>query len=204
MLKFRSDQKEIIDDLAFSDPSLIENLREMELLNKWLGYHQSLIKVVQKIYCKYQMDFNHKPIVIADLGCGSGDALKCIDAWASLKKVKCKLIGIDANPFVIKYAKHNSQQYQIQYELQDILNLNKKDVYDVVILNNICHHLNEKSLMQLVGHLASTTRIAIVINDIHRHWLAYIGIKLITTLFKFSSVTKHDGPLSVLRAFSKK
>jgi hypothetical protein len=51
--------------------------------------------------------------------------------------------------------------------------------------------------------LKHQVRIGIVINDIHRHWLAYYSIKLLTRLFSKSAMVKFDAPLSVLRAFSR-
>jgi hypothetical protein len=44
---------------------------------------------------------------------------------------------------------------------------------------------------------------AVIINDLHRHPLAYYSIKWITRLFSGSYLVKNDAPLSVLRAFRK-
>ncbi|MBA4057205.1 MAG: SAM-dependent methyltransferase, partial [Marivirga sp.] len=43
-----------------------------------------------------------------------------------------------------------------------------------------------------------------IINDIHRHSLAYYSIRLLTKVFSKSSMVKFDAPLSVRRAFTKK
>ena len=43
-----------------------------------------------------------------------------------------------------------------------------------------------------------------VINDLHRHPLAYYSIRLLTQLFSKSPMVKNDGPLSVLRSFQRK
>jgi hypothetical protein len=43
----------------------------------------------------------------------------------------------------------------------------------------------------------------IVINDLHRHFLAYHSIRILTQLFSSSYLVKNDAPLSVLRAFRK-
>jgi hypothetical protein len=46
--------------------------------------------------------------------------------------------------------------------------------------------------------------VGFIINDIHRHWLAYYSIKLLTRIFSRSMMVRFDAPLSVLRAFRKK
>jgi hypothetical protein len=45
--------------------------------------------------------------------------------------------------------------------------------------------------------------IAVIINDLHRHWLAYHSIKLLTRFFSDSYLVKNDAPLSVWRAFQR-
>jgi hypothetical protein len=59
-------------------------------------------------------------------------------------------------------------------------------------------------LIAFFSHLKKQAGIGFLINDIHRHSLAYYSIKLLTTLFSKSSMVKYDAPLSVLRAFSRK
>jgi hypothetical protein len=45
--------------------------------------------------------------------------------------------------------------------------------------------------------------VGIVVNDLHRHWLAYHAIKILTRLFSKSAMVKYDAPLSVLRGFTR-
>ena len=42
-----------------------------------------------------------------------------------------------------------------------------------------------------------------VINDLHRHPLAYHAIRLLTAAFSNSYLVKHDAPLSVARGFTR-
>ncbi len=203
MFNIRSTQKEIIDNLEFSDPLLIDNLKDMEKINTWLGFNSSLIKGIKKIYRKYSC--YNKKLLIADLGCGSGDALRSIQRWANAKTLNLKLIGIDGNPHVINYACLASVQYpNIYYQTSDISMLDDQvSAFDIVTLNNLCHHLQDEDLIRLLKYLRQNTHLAIIINDLHRHFLAYLGIKILCVIFKFSSITKHDGPLSVRRAYKK-
>lgn len=202
MFRQRSQQREIIDDLSYCDPLLINNLQEMEKINDWLGYHRILIKGVKKVYTKYKFALNKK-IVLADMGCGSADALRVIDGWMQKNSLNCDLIGVDANEFVLKYAAERSIGYRIKFEQRNALAQIKEKHYDIVIVNHLCHHLNNFELINLLKNLIDQTRVAIIINDLHRHVLAYLGIKLLAKIFNFSMLTKHDGPLSVLRGFRK-
>jgi 2-polyprenyl-3-methyl-5-hydroxy-6-metoxy-1,4-benzoquinol methylase len=201
MFKNRSSKTEFIDDLALSSPLLIKNLQEMAILNLWLGFNRSLFKTIQKIV---QTRLNNKPVVIADIGCGGGDTLRYISKWAAKKRINSKLIGFDANQNIINYASQSSLTYSnIQFKTHDILNQTLNENHDIVIISHLCHHLSNENIIKLVTTLSLSTNTAIIINDLHRHRLAYIGIRLITSIFGFSYITKHDGPLSVLKAFRK-
>ncbi len=76
--------------------------------------------------------------------------------------------------------------------------------FDIVCLNTFCHHLSDTDLIKLLKQLEIQTSTAIIVNDLHRHWIAYLSITWISRLLNFSYLAKHDGPLSVLRAFRKR
>ena len=46
-------------------------------------------------------------------------------------------------------------------------------------------------------------RLGFVVNDLHRHWLAYHSISILTRFFSRSHLVRHDARLSVAKGFSK-
>jgi 2-polyprenyl-3-methyl-5-hydroxy-6-metoxy-1,4-benzoquinol methylase len=143
--------------------------------------------------------------VIADLGCGGGELLLVIDQWAKTKKLIIEIIGIDANPFIIEYASQKTNFNQrIHYETKNIFSPDFAHMkFDIVCINSVCHHFSDESLILLFKTLVQQVKLAILINDLNRHWMSYYTTKFATKLFTFSSLAKHDAPLSVLRAFRK-
>lgn len=205
MLNRCIDKEEIIDNLEFADTVLIKNLKEMAFLNRWLGYNKTLTNAINAIYEKYREDFHARNIRIADLGCGSGDSLRYLHDWMVKKQINMDLLGIDGNAFVVDFARNTSLAYpKIRYQLMDVAKpMNFEENYDILILSNFCHHFSDSEIAGILKYLYNCTQMAIIINDIHRHPLAYLGIKILTNLFNFSRLAKHDAPLSVLRAFSE-
>lgn len=203
----RSDKLELLDTLDFNTDTLIKNLNEFESINRWLGSHTLLINGLNQIYNRSQAYGYHwqtqQPITIADLGCGGGDLCRVIYHWAKKKQLPIELTGIDINPEIVQQAKQRSISYpSIHYQAYDIFSDDfKTKNFDIVCLNNICHHFNDERLVLLIQLLLKQTKLAILINDLHRHPLAYYGIFALSRLFNLSSLAKHDGPLSVLRAF---
>jgi hypothetical protein len=65
-----------------------------------------------------------------------------------------------------------------------------------------CHHLKDRELVELFEYMKAAP-IGFVINDLHRHWLAYYSIKFLTRILNGSVLVKNDAPISVLRGFKK-
>ncbi len=198
----RSEGIEIMDDLQCSGEVVDQTLRELEVINAWLGGNQVTINGLAKLLKDTDPS---KEITIIDVGCGGGDMLRLIDAWAKRKKIKVKLVGIDANQNIIAFAKNNLKDLpHIKFESIDIFSSKFQSIKcDVLIGTLFFHHFSQQQLSLFFSELKKQVRIGIVINDIHRHALAYYSIKILTNLFSKSAMVKFDAPLSVLRAFKK-
>jgi 2-polyprenyl-3-methyl-5-hydroxy-6-metoxy-1,4-benzoquinol methylase len=197
----RSEDIEIMDNLQCAGEVVDQTLRELENINTWLGGNQVTIDALNKLVGKKK----DKVIHLYDLGCGGGDMLRLIRKWANKRKLNFVLTGVDANPFIIDFAKANtSTQQAINFEAIDIFSAEfKAKKFDVVIGTLFFHHFSNEVLADFFKQLLTQTKIGIIINDIHRHWFAYYSIKWLTALFSKSTMVKFDGPLSVLRAFTK-
>jgi hypothetical protein len=66
-----------------------------------------------------------------------------------------------------------------------------------------CHHLNDEELVKLFRDFNQYAKSGFVINDLQRNRLVYSGVWLITRILNGSSLSKNDGPISVLRAFKR-
>jgi SAM-dependent methyltransferase len=199
----RSEALEIMDDLDCAGEVVDQTLRELEFINKWLGGNAVTLEALKKILKHHDRS---KPVVIADLGCGGGDMLRLIYHWANRNKIQVKLIGIDANPNIIRFAQQNIHAIPaIGFLTLDIFSEDfRKMKFDIVIGTLFYHHFSNAQLSEFFRQLQKQCNIGFIINDIHRHPLAYHSIKLLTKLFSKSAMVKYDAPLSVLRAFSKK
>jgi 2-polyprenyl-3-methyl-5-hydroxy-6-metoxy-1,4-benzoquinol methylase len=198
----RSEGIEIMDDLNCTGHILDQTLRELEIINKWLGGNKITISALANLLQGYSAAAE---VTIVDLGCGGGDMLRIIDGWGKRKNLRLKLIGIDANPYIVDFAKRNLKDYpHIQFQTLNIFSEDfQNQKYDIVVGTLFYHHFSNDQLVQFFCGLKHQIRIGFILNDIHRHWLAYYSIKLLTRTFSKSAMVKYDAPLSVLRAFKK-
>lgn len=201
MFKYRSSQKEIMDDLQISS-EIGQTLKELDVINRRLGGNKVTINALEKIYRRENFP---QQITIADLGCGGGDILITIAKWAQKKGIKAELYGIDANPNIIEFAKDHSKNYpEISYKVVNIFSKAfQTQKYDIITCSLFTHHFTNNELVQLFSQVKQQCKYFIV-NDLHRHPFAFYSIKFLTQLFSKSVMVRNDAPISVLRGFIRK
>lgn len=194
----RSDDPEMMDDLQCSGPILCRTLHELDIINRWLGGNRITLGGLNTLLRRIQPE---EVLHIADLGCGSGMMLHYLYRRLRHKR-NMVLTGVDANPHVIAIAQ---QHYPtVEFICADIRQESfREKKYDVVLATLFLHHFTDDELVDLLAQLFRQVRVGIVINDLHRHPLAYYGIRLLTRLFSKSPMVRFDAPLSVLRGFTR-
>lgn len=199
MLEHRSEEIEIMDDLDISGPVVPQTLKELNTINKWLGGNKISISAFKK------MAEGKESISLVDLGCGGGDIMVEMAKWARKKSIKASFVGIDANPNIIEYAKENTADYpEITYHAINIFSQKfESQKFDIIHCCLFTHHFKNDELAILFKQFKAQTNVGIIINDLHRHSLAYWSIIFLISLFSRSEMVKNDASVSVARSFKK-
>lgn len=197
----RSNEIEIMDDLLCRGEVVHQTLRELDFINKWLGGNQITINGVQHLL----KNIESRTFTIADLGCGSGDILKQLAQWGRRNNLSLNLIGYDANPSIIEFARIHCKEFdEITFQSQNIFDETfRKQKFDIVTGTLFYHHFKNEELIPFLSNLKSQVSVGFIINDLHRHPLAYYSIKFLTRIFSRSAMVRFDAPLSVMRAFNR-
>ncbi len=194
----RSYEKELMDLGQFNQKDFRKNLLELKLTNQYLGGHKATLKALKRILPKDK----NKVIHIADVACGGGDAMLVMLRYLKSKEYKVKITGIDLNPVCINYAKETLTEFEGVSFIEKPYQLVNED-FDIITCSLFTHHLNEEQIQHYLTWANKHSSIGFIINDLHRHPLAYWSIKCISQIFPFSYLYKNDAPLSVLRSFTK-
>jgi len=196
--KYRSGEKEMLDETNIKQELLFKNLRELDILNRFTGGHAISLKGIKQLFTDHTKIYH-----VVDLGCGSGDSLRAIADWARENNFNVQLIGIDMNADVIEYLQNHCRSYPeisgITTDYQEFLDRNTS--VDIVHCSLFCHHLNDEELIRLFTYFSEKVTTGFVINDLQRNWLAYYSAWFFTRLLNGTALAKNDGPVSVLRAF---
>ena len=93
----------------------------------------------------------------------------------------------------------------IRVERADALSLHyEPNSFDVVLLSLTLHHFEHDDQVRALREAGRVARLAVVVNELERCLPNYIGARLLAaTRWRSNRLTRHDGPLSVLRAFTK-
>ncbi len=192
-------QEELLDSPNVSTRLLVKNLHELDFLNRKTGGHALSLKGLKLLISDKSRTYR-----IADLGCGSGDWLRYTAEWARKNNFKLELTGVDKNKDAIQYLNRKSSNFpEITGYAGDYRNFITSAQVDVFHCGLFCHHLNDEDLLELLEHMNRKASVGFVINDLRRNPLAYYGAKAFTAVFRGSPLSRHDGPVSVLRGFKK-
>jgi SAM-dependent methyltransferase len=196
--KERATLPEMMDNPDVDNKLLRKNLRELDILNRFLGGHMVTLQGVRALIGKQKL------YTITDLGCGSGDTLKYLAKWARREKIKVRFIGVDANEHAIQYLREKCIGYpEITGVVKDYETFLKTSPgADIYLCSLFCHHLDNHQLVNLFMAL-KMARVGFVVNDLQRSKLGYYCSWLFTRLLNGTVLSRNDGPVSVLRAFKK-
>ena len=199
--QYRSYKKELLDRDGIPFEDIKRNMQELDFINRKLGGHDITLNGIV-VLIKKQMIFNSE-LTVVEIGCGGGDNLRAIRNWAERIHLPVQLKGIDINPKCITYAKQQNRNRGIEFILSDYKKAVFEEKPDIIFSSLFCHHFLEDELVFMLRWMKENSQLGFFINDLHRHWLAYFSIKLLTKIFSKSYLVKNDAPLSVQRGFKR-
>ena len=192
----RSPEDEMMDDFSLGHGVIDPIMDELEVVNARLGGYRVFFNAFSRIKLQDGM-------TISDWGCGGGDSLRRIALWARKNNLKLSFVGIDATPAAVEYARVKSVGFpEITYLLSDVMSDDLfSNQFDIVISSLFTHHFKDSEWVKLVQKMIDCASLAVIVNDLHRHWFAYHSIGLLTSVFSKSEMVKHDSKVSVMRSF---
>jgi 2-polyprenyl-3-methyl-5-hydroxy-6-metoxy-1,4-benzoquinol methylase len=195
----RSYEAELLDGQDFTREELNRNLKELEWVNRFLGGHANSIRIMNRC-----LKSGFLPVRIIDIGCGGGDSLEILQEKFADRLIRAEWLGCDLQPFCLDYAKKQHPGQGLQYELSDFRQIRMKEGSATKFHASLFfHHFREEEINGFLTFVRKSGA-AIIINDLHRHPLAYAGIKLIASLPGIGRLFRHDAALSVKRGFLRK
>ena len=204
----RLDAEEMMDDFTIIDERLTRALDNLRYVNRFLGGYGAAMALLGPVL---RAQLPQRPLRVLDLATGIADFPDYLVRWAHRQGRKVEIVGIDANPATVDYARKTLDRIlspllrpQVQVAVGDALALDyEDDAFDVSVTALFMHHLDQDEAVTLVREMNRVSQRGFIINDLHRHPLAYYSIRALATVLPVSPMFRHDGPISVLRGFKR-
>jgi SAM-dependent methyltransferase len=183
-------------DGPLDDPAaLVANLRDLERLNRWFGGVR-----LSRLGIRALAD-GRSELSLLDVGAGAADIPRAL-----LRDGIGRAVAVDHRPEVRAAALALDPGLgatgRLAYEVHDGRALPYPDgAFDVGHCSLVLHHLDANDAVSLLAELGRVSRIGVIVNDLERSRLGLIGARLLTLTVARATYTRHDGPLSVRRAW---
>ncbi len=140
-----------------------------------------------------------RPVEIVDVGSGYGDALAGIAAWARRRGVAVSLTGVDLNPWSARIAQA-AHPGVARFVTGDVFA--QEGAADIVVSSLFTHHLSDADIVRFLHWMEGHATVGWFVNDLHRRAFPFYGFGLLARLMRWHRFVRHDGPISIARAFT--
>ena len=199
-MKQRSQEKELMDlGPAFYTPEeYADCLKILFKVSRVFGFFNHTVRLLRRFPANASL---------VDVGCGGGLFLLNLSKYYP----QMNLRGIDVSETAIALAHNELQRWKkkkagikLDFELQRhmALELPKLSV-DLVLTTLVCHHIDQDDLIIFLQTAYHAARKAVIINDLHRHALAYWFYKHLSPWLFRNRLITHDGLVSIQRSFTR-
>jgi ubiquinone/menaquinone biosynthesis C-methylase UbiE len=199
-----------LDDPATA-PTLAGNLRDLRRANAFLWGTRLSLEALAAL----------EPLVdalpvhgcgrgrtrVLDVGCGAADIPRAIVADHRRRGRRIEVVAVDSRPEVLVAARSIDSGLGVDdglvLQVADGRRLPfADDAVDVAHCSMVVHHLEPDDAVALLVEMTRVARVGVVVNDLLRSRRALVGARLLAAVATRNAFTRHDGPLSVRRAYT--
>ena len=138
---------------------------------------------------------------LLDVGFGDGDMLRRIACWATARGIDADLVGVDLNHRSERAAvAHTPPGLPIRYLTGDYA-AQAGGGFDVIISSLVAHHMSRAQLVAFVRFMEAEAARGWFVNDLERNRFAHWGFPILARVMRWHPIVRHDGTLSIARAY---
>jgi SAM-dependent methyltransferase len=191
---------ELMDQLDASPAELTQSLADIARLNR-IGATHAIQEHVAPFFARQPAG---QPLRILDVGTGAADIPLAIARWARQQAYSVRIVALELHPTILRYAAHALRgRSEVSLVAGDALEAPiRPGSVDVAMCSLVLHHLPEAAVVTLLRRLGELVRLGFVVSDFRRGRLAWAAVWLATRAVSRNRMTRHDGPLSVRRAYT--
>jgi SAM-dependent methyltransferase len=193
---------ELLDGPLDDANVLTGNLRDLARANRWLGGSRLSGRAIEALIGPAD------PVAIVDVGTGGADIPLALIERARDAGRDWRFTAVDSRPEVLAAAAVADRRITATPELTlhvgDGRSLGFPDgAFDIAHTSLVIHHLAPDEAVALLAEMRRVARRGVVVNDLVRGRLTWLGAWALAHGVTRNRFTRHDAPLSVERAYSR-
>jgi hypothetical protein len=174
------------------------SLADIDRLNAWFGGAALTLRAVERL----TDGSTSKRWLVADVGGGRGDFARRLIGRARRQGRRVHVIVLDRDPDLLAAARRDATP-EVSLVRADATALPfRESSVDVVTMSLTLHHMEPDAAVSSLRDMHAVSRVAVVVNDLLRTRLSLAMVWLATRVLGCHPVSRHDGPLSVRRAYA--
>jgi len=188
-------------DLPDQDLALVEGcLDDLRRLNRWSGGVLLTISALGRLTRDLAPGDD---LEIVELATGGGDFPRAMVTWARRRGLRARILATDLNPQILALAARGAPP-GVEFAVADARRLPFDDgTFDVATCSLLLHHLEPDDAVLMLKEMRRVARRGMIVNDLLRSWVGYLGAHLVTRAMSENLLFRHDAPLSVRRAYTR-
>jgi ubiquinone/menaquinone biosynthesis C-methylase UbiE len=189
-------------DLPGRDPDELAGMfLDLRRVNRWLGGAWMTSRALDHFFGDRDP---RERITILDVASGSVDIPRVMSRWAQRRRRNVSIVATDINLEVLQLAKDHGSPDSVQLVAADALRLPfADDALDVAACSFFLHHLDPDDVVAALREMRRVSRDGVLINDLVRSRISYLGAWLFSRIFTRNAISRHDAPLSARRAYTR-
>lgn len=182
---------ELLDDDRGTPQQVADSLADLRMFNRWFGGNSTMTELLRQVARRRGLT----ELTFLDVAGASGD----VSAHAAKTLAR---EGITLTTTVLDRAPSHLGRNGGTVVCGSALELPFGDAaFDVVGSSLFLHHLEPQEIPLFVRHALRVSRVAVIVNDLRRALPHWVAAKAGSLIYK-SSLTRHDAPVSVRRAYT--
>ncbi len=186
---------------SYSQPEYAGSLTDIRTVNRYLGDYRATLKFFSALVSGIAAD---RPVKVLDIATGSADIPVAMARWARGRGIRVVITAVDINPLAIREAAAVTEAYpEITVSVADGFSLPFEDgSFDIVLCAKTLHHFSEDDTVRILKAMYRLASVGYIVMDLRRNWVPWLLITMLSHIFSHNRLTRHDGPMSVLRSYT--
>ena len=139
-----------------------------------------------------------RPLRLLDLGAGSGDVARYLQAWARRRHLRVQPVTLDIHREAVGLSRRAGLA-SIRADVAALPLLAKS--VDIVLASQFVHHFHPEGARTVLRTFDKLAAVGVIVADLRRARAAAAGIWLASLALGFHVATRRDGVLSVRRGY---